>query len=67
MIEGTAAAAGNALGGVIAQGPGARWALVIASVIVFASPAIFTVGIRTVLAPAARLTTRPAETQPAAV
>ncbi len=66
MIEGAAAAAGNALGGVIAQGPGARWALVIASVIVFASPAIFTVGIRTVLAPAARLTTRSAETQPAA-
>lgn len=53
MIEGAAGAAGNALGGVIAEGPGARWALVLASVLAFASPAIFTVGIRTVLAPAA--------------
>ncbi len=66
MIEGAAAAAGNALGGIIAQGPGARWALVVAAVIVFASPAIFTIGIRTVLKPAAHVTGRAVEPEPAA-
>ncbi len=52
MIEGAATAVGNTLGGVIAAGPGARWALGLASVVVFVSPALFTLGIRSVLAPA---------------
>jgi len=62
MIEGAAAAVGNTLGGVISAGPGARWALAMASVVVFVSPALFSLGIRSVLAPAA-LT--PVEPEPA--
>lgn len=60
MIEGAATALGNTLGGLISAGPGARWALALASVVVFVSPALFSLGIRSVLAPAAVVAEHPA-------
>lgn len=49
MIEGTAAAAAQAIGGNIAELSGPQTTLLLGSVIVFASPLIFSIGMRTVL------------------
>ena len=52
MIEGAAAAIGNAIGGTIAQTWGPHVTLALGSVFVIFSPIIFTIGIRGVLRPA---------------
>lgn len=49
MVEGTAAAAAQAIGGNIAEWSGPQTTLLLGSVLVFASPLIFSIGIRTVL------------------
>lgn len=54
MIEGTSAAIGQALGGNIAVWFGPHVTLGLASIIVIASPIIFTIGIRGVLRPASK-------------
>lgn len=52
-IEGTAAALAQAIGGNIAEWYGANVTLLLGSIIVFASPLVFSIGIRTVLRSAA--------------
>lgn len=52
MIEGSAAAIGNALGGNVAVWFGPHVTLALGSICVILSPVIFTIGIRTVLRPA---------------
>lgn len=54
MIEGAAAAVGNSVGGTIAQWWGPQFTLALGSAIAVLSPVIFTIGIRTVLRPAAQ-------------
>jgi predicted MFS family arabinose efflux permease len=52
MIEGSAAAVGNAIGGIVAEWVGPQSTLALASLLAVASPLILTVGLRGVLKPA---------------
>jgi predicted MFS family arabinose efflux permease len=56
MIEGAAGALGNAVGGWIAEGISPHLTLALGSLFAIFSPIIFTIGIRTVLRPAAHAT-----------
>ena len=56
MIEGAAGALGNAVGGWVAEGVSPHLTLALGSLFALASPIIFTIGIRTVLKPAADAT-----------
>lgn len=56
MIEGTAAALGNAVGGSLAESVSPHLTLALGSLFAIASPIIFTIGMRGVLKPATRAT-----------
>lgn len=60
MIEGLGMAAGNAVGGVLAESTSPHLTLALGSLFAIASPIIFTIGIRGVLKPAAQATAKDA-------
>ncbi|MBU6244345.1 MAG: MFS transporter [Actinomycetales bacterium] len=60
MIEGLGMAAGNAIGGVLAESTSPHLTLALGSLFAIASPIIFSIGIRGVLKPAAQATAKDA-------